>query len=242
QIMKDPDLYYRVYDLSNQQSGPFNDPRPSYFHKSVGGYHGAKLSIYQDLIEHQLGKLNSAVINMLNTKYLILPGQNGQPVVQQNPDALGNAWFVSEINWAANAAEAMEALNAPSLQNPADTSMGVFRPQHTVILRDSLQPHFKDYSIGKDSSATIRLVHYAPNSLRCESHNAYEGLAVFSDIYYPKGWTATIDGKEVPIYRADYVLRALKIPAGTHQIEFHFYPTSFDMGKTISLVGSILLT
>lgn len=242
-IMQDKDLYYRVFDLSNQQNGPFNDPKPSYFHKSIGGYHGAKMEIYQELIENQISKYNSAVLNMLNTKYIIVPaGKNGEAVAQLNPEACGNAWFVSDIKWAASAEEAMKDLNAPSLQNPADTGMGTFRPLQTAILRDSLKPHFNNFTLGKDSSAYIKLIQYAPNKLKFESYNAQNGLAVFSDIYYPLGWKATIDGKESPIFRTDYVLRALQIPSGKHVIEFAFHPPAFEKGERIGLYGSILLT
>jgi hypothetical protein len=180
---------------------------------------------------------------MLNTKYLIVPaGKDGAAAPQLNPDACGNAWFVSDIKWAASANEAMKDLDAPSLQNPTDTSMGIFRPLQTAILRDSLKPHFNNFTFGKDSAAYIKLTQYAPNKLRFESNNAQNGLAVFSDIYYPLGWKATIDGKEYPILRTDYVLRALQIPAGKHVIEFTFDPPAFAKGERIGLYGSILLT
>lgn len=242
QILQDKDLYYRVFDLSNQQNGPFNDPKPSYFHKSIGGYHGAKMEIYQELIENQISKYNSAVLNMLNTKYIIVPGPKGEAMAQRNPEACGNAWFVSGIKWAKTADEAMKALDAPSLQNPTDSSMGIFRPLQTAIMRDSLKPHFNNFHFGKDSSASIKLTKYAPNRLLFESNNMQNGLAVFSDIYYPLGWTATIDGKPTHIYRTDYVLRALQVPAGKHVIEFSFDPPGFEKGERIGLYGSILLT
>lgn len=242
-ILQDKDPYYRVFDLST--GDPFSDSKPSYFHKSIGGYQGAKMQSYVDLIEHQIGKLNSAVLNMLNTKYFILPGQQNQPpVVQQNPGALGNAWFVSDIKWVKNADEEMLALNAPPINNPMDTSAGNFNPAQTAILRDTLKTLLGNNALGKDSLASIRLSPdgYSPRRLKFESNNSKDGLAVFADIYYPLGWKATIDGKETPIICADYALRALKIPAGKHTISFTFDSSAYEKGKTLALIGSILLT
>lgn len=245
QILKDPDPYFRVLDLSNTGAGdfnPFNSAKPSYFFKSIGGYSAAKLEIYKELIDDQLSNFNIAVLNMLNMKYLIAPSQKGEPMLQPNPIALGNAWFVSNIKWAKTADEAMTDLNAPSLKAPQDTSKGNFNPSATAILRDSLKPQFQSFTFGKDSTASIKLTHYAPNKLSYESNNSQAGLAVFSDIYYPLGWKATIDGKEAHIYRTDFVLRALQVPAGKHNIEFVFAPTSYQFGENVGLIGSILLS
>jgi len=243
QIMKDTDPYYRVMDLSDGGNGPFNNPKPSLFHKMVGGYHPAKLEIYQDLIEHQLGNLNYPVLNMLNTKYFIVPGgRDGQPIVQPNPAALGNAWFVSEIQWAATADEEMQALNGPSIRNPMDTSQGNFQPAVTAVIRGKYKDQFGGFNIGKDSSAHIKLTKYSPRELEFTAQNSQDGFAVFSDIFYPEGWTATIDGKEVPIYCVDYVLRGLQVPAGQHTIKFSFVLPNFEKGENIALTGSILLT
>lgn len=241
QILQDKDPYYRVLDLSTD---PFNDSKPSYFHKAIGGYHGAKLQIYQDLIENQLGRLNASVLNMLNTKYIIVPGQNNQPFPQQNPGALGNAWFVSEVKWVNSADEEMKALNAPAINNPGDSTAGNFNPATTAVIRNNYKDALGNYTFGKDSSAYIRLAPngYSPLRLKFESNNSQNGLAVFSDIYYPIGWKATIDGKEVPIVRVDYVLRGLKIPAGKHTIEFSFHSKAYEKGSTLALVGSVLLT
>jgi hypothetical protein len=243
QILQDKDPYYRVLDLSNS-GGPFNDSRPSYFHKSIGGYHGAKMQIYQELIENQIGKYNAAVLNMLNTKYIVMPGEKGGAIPQRNPGALGNAWFVSDIKWVKNADEEMKALDAPSLRDPMDTSAGNFNPLSTIILRDTFKSIVGNYTFGKDSSAYVRLAPdgYGPRNLKFQSENSSDGLAVFSDIYYPIGWKATIDGKEVPILRANYVLRALKIPAGKHVIEFSYDSPAFEKGEKFALIGSILLT
>ncbi len=243
QIMKDPDPYYRVMDLSDAGNGPFNNPKPSLFHKMVGGYHPAKLEIYQDLIENQLSNLNYPVLNMLNTKYFIVPGRNGQqPQVQPNPAALGNAWFVSEVQWAATADEEMQALNGPSINNPMDTTKGNFQPATTVVIREKYKDQFGDYSFGKDSAAQVKLTRYSPREIAFSSNNSRNGFAVFSDIYYPEGWTATIDGRKVPIYCVDYILRGLQVPEGEHIIKFSFALPDFEKGEKIALTGSILLT
>lgn len=243
QILQDKDPYYRVFDLSS--GDPFSDSKPSYFHKSVGGYHGAKMQSYVDMIEHQIGKLNVSVLNMLNTKYFILPGQqNHPPAVQQNPGALGNAWFVSDVKWVKTADEEMLALNAPSLQTPMDTAQGNFNPAQTAILRDTFKTVMGNYAFGKDSMASIKLAPggYGPRRLKFESSNAKDGLAVFSDVYYPIGWTAAVDGKPTPILRTDYILRAIKVPAGKHTITFEFDSAAYEKGKSLALIGSILLT
>jgi len=246
QILKDPDPYYRVFDVSTRtntgdQRNVFNDASSSLFHKCIGGYHAAKLEIYQDLIEHQIGNLNSAVLSMLNTKYIIQDGPNGQAVASQYPLACGNAWFVSEIKWVKNADEEMNSLNAPSLANPLDSTMGKFQPLKTAIIRESFKNDMKDIATGKDSASAIKLLKYSPRRLEFESKNAQAGLAVFSDIWYPEGWTATIDGKKVPILRADYVLRALQVPAGDHIIKFSFDSKTYYKGERIALICSILL-
>ncbi len=242
QILQDKDPYYRVFDLTGD---PFGDSKPSYFHKSIGGYHGAKMQIYQDLIENQLGKLNGAVLNMLNTKYFILPAQNNQAVVQRNPQALGNAWFVSEVKWVKSADEEMLALNAPAINNPMDSTAGKFNPAQTAVLRETHKNVMGNYTFGKDSAAYIKLAPdgYSLRHLKFESNNTKDGLAVFSDIYYPLGWKATVDGKETPIVSADYVLRAIKIPAGKHTIEFIYEDTpALIKGEKLTLLGSIMVT
>jgi len=240
EIQKDPAPYYRVLDLSTD---PFQDSKPSYFHKTIGGYSAAKIKVYQDLIDVQLLKLNSAVLNMLNTKYFIVPTKSGK-MPQANPGALGNAWFVSEVRWAKTADEEMLALNAPSLQNPADSSAGNFNPAEVAVMRDTFRAALGNYNIGKDPASYVRLTQggYTPKKMTFESSNAQDGLAIFSDIYYPTGWTARIDGKETPIYKADYVLRALKVPAGKHTITFEFDSAAFQTGKKLALAGSILLS
>ncbi len=238
QILRDPDPYYRVLDISRDT---YNDAVQAYFHKCVGGYHPAKMEIYQDLIERQMSRgFNAQVLNMLNTKYIIVGGQKREPHVIPNPTACGNAWFVDEVKWAANADQEMDGLNAPAI---GDTTVvpNAFDPRKTAVIRETFKNDVGSASFGKDSSAYVKLARYGLDDLAFTSNNSKEGLAVFSDIYYAKGWRAFVDGKETPIVRANYVLRAIKIPARAHNIEFHFRPDSFYKGKTIALVSSILL-
>ena len=237
-IMKDPDPYYRVLDLTRD---PYNDAIQAYFHKCIGGYHPAKMEIYQDLIDRQMSRgFNGQVLNMLNTKYIITNTKGGAPQVIPNPTACGNAWFVNEIKWVNTADDEMNALNAPQI---GDTALpaGAFSPMNTVVLRASLKDKVGNAAIGKDSAAFIKLTKYGLDELSFTSNNSKEGIAVFSDIYYPKGWKAYVDDKETPIMRANYVLRAIKVPAGPHKIEFSFKPDSFYTGQKVAFVSSIVL-
>jgi len=236
-IMKDPDPYYRVLDLSKDV---YNDASQAYFHKCIGGYSPAKMERYQDLIDvHMKGKFNAQVLNMLNTKYIIY--QNGQgPNVMQNPEACGNAWFVNDIKWANTADAEILALNANTLGDTVRPA-NAFNPKQTAIMRSTFKNDFGSYTFGKDSAASIKLDKYGLNNITFTSNNSQNGVGVFSDMYYPYGWTAYVDGKETPIMKADYVLRAIKIPAGQHKIEFEFHPKSFYTGNTIALISSLLL-
>lgn len=237
-IMKDPDPYYRVLDLTRDT---YNDAIQAYFHKCVGGYHPAKMEIYQDLIDRQMSRgFNGQVLNMLNTKYIIAGPKGGAPQVIPNPTACGNAWFVNEIKWVNTADDEMNALNAPQIGDTA-LPVGAFTPLNTVVLRASLKDKVGNAAIGKDSAASIKLTKYGLDELSFTSTNSKEGIAVFSDIYYPKGWKAYVDDKETPIMRANYVLRAIKVPAGNHKIEFRFKPDSFYTGQKVAFVSSILL-
>lgn len=224
-IMKDIDPYFRVF---NQTVSPFNDASTSYFHKSVGGYHGAKLRRYQEIIEHHLVKGNMNVFNMLNTKYFIVPDQNKQPQPQVNFEALGNAWFVRDIKMVKNADEEINALDT-------------FRPKETAIVDQRFESFVKGQTFTYDSTATISLKSYSPNHLVYESNAVKGQLAVFSDIYYDKGWTAYINGKEAPHFRADYILRAMFVPAGKNTVEFKFRPRVYYTGEKISLASSSIL-
>ena len=222
QILQDKDIHYRVLNLS---TNTFNDAVTSYYHKSIGGYHAAKLQRYQDLIDRHLSqKINPSVVNMLNGKYYIVPGEDGKPRAQLNPDALGNGWFVDNIDWVNTPNEEIDALNTI---NPATTAV-IDKRFEKSLAGLTLQP--------ADSTATVKLTRYTPNELTYTTHNAKPGLAVFSEVYYP-GWTATIDGKRAEIVRADYVLRALPIPAGTHEVVLTFRPASIQITDMISYVA-----
>lgn len=239
QILQDPDPYYRVLDLSKNT---YNDAIQSYHHKTIGGYSPAKMEAYQDMIDiHMSSSFNAEVLNMLNTKYIISPqGQNGQPVAIPNPDANGNAWFVSKIKWAETADEEMLSLNARSLGDTTQVP-NAFDASEEAVLRTSYKDELSGFNYGKDSAAYVKLDQYGLNNISYVSKNSKDGLAVFSDMYYPYGWTAYIDGNETPILKANYLLRALKVPAGEHKIEFKFRPKSFYTGDNIAMVSSILL-
>lgn len=221
QIMQDPDLYYRVLDLS---INTFNSAQASYFHKTIGGYHAAKLQRYQDMIDYHISKGNQQVLNMLNTKYII----NQEEQVQRNPGAMGNGWFVSNIKMVENANQEIEAL---SNFDPATTA---------VVHKD-----FQEFVAGLNGSGqgTITLTDYAPNELNYSVNAESQQLAVFSEIWYgpDKGWKAYIDGEETEPIRVNYCLRGLVIPSGQHTVVFEFQPESFKKGETISYISSSLL-
>ena len=219
QILRDTDPNFRVY---NQSVSTFNDASTSYFHKSIGGYHGAKLKRYQELIENHIAKGNMAVLNMLNTKYFITP--KGQ--AQQNPGAMGNAWFVNEINIVANADAEIITLDG-------------FNPENTAIVDTRFN---EQMIVGLDNSgARISLIEYKPNYLKYNSTTTKEGIAIFSEIYYNKGWNAYVDGDLKPYFRANYVLRGMKIPAGNHVVEFKFEPAVYHVSERIALASSVIL-
>ena len=224
QILQDKSVY-RVF---NTTVNSFNDASTSYYHSSVGGYHAAKLRRYQELIENQISKNNMEVFNMLNTKYFITPGQNGQPIVQQNPNACGNVWFVNNVKWVNNADEEMAALTG-------------FNPKDLAVVDKKFENDLKGFSTVKDSSAKIVLEKHDPNYVTYNSSAAAPSLAVFSEIFYQPGWKAFVDGKEASIARADYVLRAMLIPAGNHKIEMRFEPQSYSLGNMIATIVSLLI-
>ncbi|WP_109697806.1 YfhO family protein [Chitinophaga deserti] len=223
EIKKDPDPYYRVFNTAR-----FEDAISSYHHKSVGGYSPVKLALYQDLIQHQLSKGTPGVINMLNTKYVIFQTQQGQLSYQQNPAALGNAWFVDSLVWAKNADVEMKTLDSL----PTD---------HAAVIDERFRPSLNGFTPGKDSASHIKLTKYGLNELHYTSSNSKAGLAVFSDIYYPAGWKLTVDGKEEEILRVNYLLRAAKIPAGNHAIVMKFEPESYYLGNKITAASSITM-
>jgi len=225
EIMKDSDPNFRVFNLTVSS---FNDASTSYFHKSIGGYHGAKLRRYQELIENQISKQNMSVLNMLNTKYFILPGDDRKPTAQRNYDALGHAWFVEGYDLVDNADQEIAAIT-------------LFNPGDTAIIDKRFANALESFTPGRDSTAYIRLTSYAPNYLTYDYTTGKDGLAVFSEIYYPKGWNAYVDGNLTSHFRANYVLRAMVLPAGNHKLEFKFEPNVYVVGEKISLISSIIL-
>ncbi len=217
---------YRVLNVSGNR---FSENNTSYLYKSVGGYHPAKLRIYQDLIERQLSKpeLNMPVLDMLNTKYLIQKDGRGTTLqAQPNPGALGPCWFVKQVVFVKNADDEMKALDNFS---PADTAF--VQESFKASVTSMPQP---------DSTARIRLVKNDNDVITYTSEAATNQFAVFSEIYYPAGWKALIDGKETPIVKTNYVLRGLPIPAGKHNIEFRFEPQGYIMGKKAGMAGMII--
>ncbi len=225
QIMQDKDPDFRVF---NTTVNTFNDASTSYFHKSIGGYHGAKLRRYQELIDRHISKNNMAVLNMLNTKYFITKGPNSQPEARYNPDALGHAWIVNNYKLVDNADQEIAALDN-------------FKPAKTAIIDKRFAGQLEGYMPGADSSASIELTHYQPNELAYDYSAPKEELVVFSEIYYPKGWDVYVDGKKMPYLRADYVLRAMVVPAGKHKIVWKFEPAVYYTGGIIALVASIII-
>lgn len=211
-ILKDTSNY-RVYDVQGLYSA-----RSSYFHKTIGGYHAAKLTRYNDLLDRQISKGNMGVLNMLNTKYFLSGDQ-----YEENPDALGNAWFVNNISYVANADKEMAALDS------LDTASDAVADEKFRAALGNAMP--------KAPGDTIYETSYAPNALTYKAKTGKGGIAVFSEIYFPWGWTATIDGKEAPIGRVNYVLRALRIPAGEHEINFRFDPQSVRVTNSISVAS-----
>ncbi|HET9279023.1 MAG TPA: YfhO family protein, partial [Flavitalea sp.] len=226
--IKNDKSYFRVF---NTQGDPFQSSeatsRTSYLHNSVGGYHPAKLALYNDLIDQQLRKGNMSVFNMLNTKYFIVSNpQNQQAVAQLNQEALGPAWLVKTIKYVNNADEEMRALDQ-------------FNPRDTVII-DKREQSKIPFAPQFDSTASIRLLQNSNDKLNYEFNAASSQFAVFSEVYYPRGWKAFIDGKEAPIAKVNYALRGMAVPAGKHSIEMRFEPKSYFIGDTISTIVGII--
>ncbi|MDC1107164.1 YfhO family protein [Prolixibacteraceae bacterium] len=244
-ILKDKSLDYRVLNLS---VSTFNDASTSFFHNSIGGYHGAKMRRYQDLIEHQLTKEIEAiqvgfgaiksekdvsdlfkqtpVLNMLNMKYLIY-NPKAPPLV--NDDAYGNGWVIDQVNWVKDDNQEMAALGSTALS-------------HIALVNESNQSVIGNLSnLPISNNEKVVMTQYDPNELVYNVHCDTDRLVVFSQIYYPKGWKAYVDDKEVDIYRVNYLLRALKFKKGTHRVTFRFAPSTYEKGEIISLISSILL-
>lgn len=245
QILQTKELDYRVLNLA---TSTFNENETSYFHKSIGGYHPAKLRRYQEMIETYIApemeklmksiveaqgdmtKLNgdsiSPVLNMLNTKFFIMPLQGGQTVPLKNPYAFGNAWFVDKVTYVNNANEELEMVGKLNLRAEA-----VADKKFRDVLGSSCE---------QDHHAQVTMKNYEPNQLTYEVESAKGGVLVFSENYYPE-WTATIDGKEVPVGRVNYILRAIQVQPGKHQVVLSFFPKSVDRTETVAYIAFALL-
>ena len=225
QIQKDT-TYFKVLDLT---TSPFNSGRASYFHNALGGYHAAKPRRTQELMNYKIEKNNLETLNMLQVKYIIQNNKNGQPVVMENPDVNGNAWFIKHLKVVNSANDEMLALDSLNTKT-------------TAVIRDqSMNKEKYDANYHIDSTATILLTEYKPNYLKYKSNNKFKGFVVFSEIYYSPDWKSFIDGKEVNHVNVDYVLRGMEIPAGEHVIEFKFQPQVIKAGSAISLASSIVV-
>nr|WP_293300350.1 YfhO family protein [Allomuricauda sp.] len=224
QMIQQDDSIYRVFD---PQEG-LNGARTSYFHKSIGGYHAAKPRALQDLFEYHLYQNNLQVLNMLNVKYIIQQDEEGNSFPALNDNANGNAWFVERLLSVSSANEEIAALKD-------------FDSKLEAVVNTTTYPRLTKNRYELDSLASIRLEDYRPNYLKYRTNNSNEGFAVFSEMYYPSGWNAFIDGKPEPHYKVDYALRGMKVPAGTHEIEFKFEPKVVETGSQISLAACILL-
>ncbi|MBO5795489.1 MAG: YfhO family protein [Bacteroides sp.] len=247
-ILQDDALDYRVLNLTGST---FNENNTSYWHKSIGGYHAAKLRRYQEMIDHHISpEIEAAyneiaqasgvmeevdgskfnVLNMLNTKYFVLPtGRNGEAIPIQNPYAYGNAWFVKDVNYVANANEEIETLHD-------------INPRETAVVDKRFEETLNGVTTNNtDSLASITLTSYSPNHLVYETTNENDGIAIFSEIYYPDGWQVTIDGQPATLARANYILRALHLPAGKHVVEMRFDPQSLHLTEGIAYGALVLL-
>ena len=238
EILKDTSTY-RVYDVQGRLQA-----RSSYFHKTIGGYSAVRPRRFDQLFDYIIDKdladlaknideqtlsltKNSAVLDALNVKYIIVPTENGDISIK-NPYTNGNAWFVTDVKIVNSADEEMKALRTTDLKK-------------TAIINQKYTLDFKNNLISNDTVSSIKLITYKSNYIKYSSQNEAEGLAVFSEIYYPKGWNVYIDGKINSHFRVDYVLRGMKIPAGKHTIEFKFEPQVVKTGSTIALISSILI-
>jgi len=211
---------FRVFE----KNGAMNNARTSYFHHSIGGYSAVKPRKIQELYDYQIQKTNTEVLNMLNVKYMIDQDENGNLVPILNENAYGNAWFINQVKVANSADQEMEFLENLD--------------KKTAIIREQ---NFSKNTFTTDSLSKIKLIDYKPNYLKYKSFNNHDGLAVFSEIYYPKGWIATIDSKSAEILEANYTLRAIEVPKGSHTIEFRFSPQVVKTGSYISLICSLAM-
>jgi len=224
EILKDTDPHFRVLNLT---TNTFNESRTSYYLKSIGGYHAAKLRRYQDLIDEHLTQMNMKVINMLNTKYIIVE-QDGTPVPMLNEEHFGNAWFVDEVF----------LVDTPNQESDA---LRVIDPTTVAVADRKFADFVTNPRTAADTSASIKLTSYAPDALTYKSNCTYDKTAVFSEIYYPYGWKAYIDDVPVEHFRVNYLLRALNVPAGVHEIRFEFRPDSVIKGNMISALFTFVM-
>jgi len=223
QILED-EGHYRVYDAT---SNAFNSARASFYHNALGGYHAAKPGRMQDLFEFYISQGNIGILNMMNVRYIITKNKQGGPVAQRNPYSNGDAWFVENVLSAENANEEIQLLDS------LDT-------KKTAIVNKEFLSKIPSQKIDRDSTATIELFSYKPSHLVYEASTKSPQLALFSEVYYPKGWNAYVNGKPAEYFRANYVLRAMVIPPGNNKIEFKFEPKVIQTGSTISLISSII--
>ena len=219
------------YRVGNFTVDPMQDGRTSYFHQSIGGYHAAKMRRYQELFNYQIAKNNMEVLNMLNTKYFIIGNQQGEEDVQQNPYANGNAWFVNEFKMVQSANEEIKALD--SLQTKTQVVFSENDLNEVDLNINALSQ--------RDTTAIITLTKYDVTTLTYQSKTEKEQFAVFSEIYYKEGWNAYVDGKIIPHFRVNYVLRGMVVPAGEHQITFKFEPQVIQQGNIITLISYAFL-
>jgi hypothetical protein len=220
QILEDTS-HFRVYEINGRLQA-----RTSYFHKSLSGYSAVRPRRMDQIFNYQIDNGNMEVLNMLNTKYVIQVDDKNQEFPSLNDKANGNAWFVKSVKFVTSADEEMKALDD-------------FNSKDEAIFNKKEFPIALENSYKRDSLAKISLIEYKPNYIKYTTENTNKGLAVFSEIYYPKGWIATIDGKEVPLFRTDYTLRGLEIPAGKHTVEFKFEPQVIKTGGTIVLMSGL---
>ncbi len=227
-IMRDTSLDYRVLDLT---VSTFQNATASYFHKTIGGYHAAKLKRFQEVLDKQFNNaINEDVLDMLNTKYVITTSQDSSQSqkIQNRSSACGPVWFVQNIIYVKNADEEMAAINS-------------FDPRKVAFVDEKFKSLIDDKKVGYEPNSTIKLIDYHPDHLMYEYSAGRDMVAVFSEIWYDKGWDAYVDGEKIPYFRADYILRAAELPGGNHKLEFKFEPKSYYTGETISLIASVIL-
>lgn len=223
--IKKDDGYFRVYDATVDA---FNSGRASYFHNALGGYHAAKPGRIQDIYDFYLDKGDIGILNMMNVKYILIPDKEGNTFAQENPYVNGPAWFVKSVRPANNANEEILLLDSLNTKNTA------------IVSKDFLD-RIPTKDVARDSTATIELIEHAPNRLVYQTTSQTDQLALFSEVYYPKGWNVTIDDVPSDYFRANYVLRAMVVPSGDHTIMFSFEPEVISQGSMYSLISFILL-